>query len=236
MSFTDQRTADWYDALYVAKDYAGEAAIVSGLLKHKHTSLLEYGCGTGRYLDEFKRQGWGVRGVEPSEPMLMKARERGHKVECGLIGAERDFACPNAVALFNVMGYACADHSLSRILQGVRDNLTIDGVFVFDFINVVAAASRLRLAEVSTARRDRYILTRTMYKKFDGLTGCLRYDIHYEESVFKDSWREQHLVRCFTVPEVREAVLAAGMKPTFHSWRGGNAEGDDFYILCRAAK
>jgi SAM-dependent methyltransferase len=38
--------------------------------------LLDLGCGTGRHLEHFARQGWQVAGVDLSEPMLREASRR----------------------------------------------------------------------------------------------------------------------------------------------------------------
>lgn len=38
--------------------------------------LVEIGCAYGFFLDEARRRGWGVRGVEPSEHAALRAREQ----------------------------------------------------------------------------------------------------------------------------------------------------------------
>ena len=39
----------------------------------KNGSLLDYGCGTGEFLQEAKKQKWSVQGIEPSEKARAQA-------------------------------------------------------------------------------------------------------------------------------------------------------------------
>jgi 2-polyprenyl-3-methyl-5-hydroxy-6-metoxy-1,4-benzoquinol methylase len=48
-------------------------------------ALLDIGCGTGIFLDEARRAGWQVRGVEVSAYATQQARRRGLDVACGSV-------------------------------------------------------------------------------------------------------------------------------------------------------
>lgn len=71
--------APFYDRIYAAKDYAGEAAEVTRRARRVvgagPRTLLDVACGTGRHL-QWLRRGFQVRGTDASAPMLREARRR----------------------------------------------------------------------------------------------------------------------------------------------------------------
>ena len=79
----DKATAERYEAWYatprgsfaLAREQRLMADIVSPWQRRNHT-LLEIGCGTGHFLEMFYDGGFDVTGIDKSEAMLEKARER----------------------------------------------------------------------------------------------------------------------------------------------------------------
>ena len=73
--------ADWYDEEFQPAALEGEAwQAVARLLGEGSGALLDLGCGTGAYAAGLAELGWEVTGVDVSEDMLRKARERGAQV------------------------------------------------------------------------------------------------------------------------------------------------------------
>jgi ubiquinone/menaquinone biosynthesis C-methylase UbiE len=69
--------ADWYDTEFLGEVHdPGRAAAVC-LLGPGPGALLDLGCGTGAQTVAFRDQGWQVTGVDASEDMLRRARDRG---------------------------------------------------------------------------------------------------------------------------------------------------------------
>ena len=67
-----------YDALYAFKDYAGEAARLTELIRERNPSartLLDVACGTGKHL-EVLRSEFEVEGVDIDDDLLAIARGR----------------------------------------------------------------------------------------------------------------------------------------------------------------
>ena len=78
------------DELYVAEEKGRRIAakfILKKILKYKSGGrLLEIGCAAGFLLDEAKRSGWDVYGVDPSKWLLNFADQKfGLKLICGLL-------------------------------------------------------------------------------------------------------------------------------------------------------
>jgi len=67
--------------MYADKSNAAECDAVVALFGKcgdgRISRILDLGCGTGRHAIEFARRGFDVTGVDFSEAMLTRARERG---------------------------------------------------------------------------------------------------------------------------------------------------------------
>jgi SAM-dependent methyltransferase len=70
--------ADWYDTEFQPAPLESETwETLLQLLDDPPATLLDVGCGTGSYAAGLAERGWDVTGVDVSEDMLRRARERG---------------------------------------------------------------------------------------------------------------------------------------------------------------
>ena len=73
--------ADWYDEEFQPAPLEGDAwRVVKRLMGEGSGTLLDLGCGTGAFCGALAELGWTVTGVDLSEDMLRRARERGADV------------------------------------------------------------------------------------------------------------------------------------------------------------
>jgi SAM-dependent methyltransferase len=73
--------ANWYDEEFQPAPLEGEAwQVVAPMIGRGPGELLDLGCGTGAYAVALSERGWNVTGVDLSEDMLRRARERGVSV------------------------------------------------------------------------------------------------------------------------------------------------------------
>jgi SAM-dependent methyltransferase len=132
-----------YDLLYQDKDYKAEAEYVDKIIR-KHlnnpSSILELGCGTGKYSRIFAEKGYIVYGVDKSSSMLKFAESLRKGLEDRLIYIEGDITKINLerkfdviVALFHVMSYINQNMDLLNVFKVVKEHLLEDGIFIFDF-------------------------------------------------------------------------------------------------------
>lgn len=76
--------AEWYDREFQPFPLEGPTwSAVQGLLGDGGGRLLDVGCGTGAYGAALAELGWSVTGVDVSDDMLRRARERGLEVVRG---------------------------------------------------------------------------------------------------------------------------------------------------------
>ncbi|MFF9024884.1 class I SAM-dependent methyltransferase [Streptomyces eurythermus] len=133
-------SAELYDLLHGlrGKDFAGEAAVVAGLVDDRMPgacSLLDIACGTGAHLAHLAERYDHVEGVELSESMLSFARSRLPGVPLTL-GDMRDFDLGRrfdaAICLFGSIGYVDSADGLDAALRSFARHLNPGGVLVVE--------------------------------------------------------------------------------------------------------
>jgi len=102
--------SNYYDLLYADKDYLAESVYVTKSLKAhglSGSSLLEFGCGTGKHAEVLIAQGFQVTGIEQSASMAAIATKRnrnGFRCEVGDIRKLRvDETYSAVLSLFHVV-------------------------------------------------------------------------------------------------------------------------------------
>ncbi len=137
----------YYDLLYRDKDYPAEAAwVLSRIRSHSPQAarILELGCGTAAHAVALAQQGVAVHGIDRSESMLARARERIERespeirsrlrlapgdVRTGRTGEKYDAV----ISLFHVVSYLNADRDLALAFETAAQHLNPGGLFLFDF-------------------------------------------------------------------------------------------------------
>jgi SAM-dependent methyltransferase len=220
--------AENYDLVYQSKNYEREVEAVSRIMTQYGSgairTVLDLGCGTGRHAVLLAARGLDVMGVDQSEPMLARARERAAerktsgKVELTRgdvrnLDLGRTFDA--ALMMFNVLGYMWSNDDLLAALRGIRRHLPDDGLFAFDIWYgpaVVTDPPRNEMKEWSTSKGAviRYS------------SGCLqpheqRCDITIrllaiENGKVSADGKELHKVRYFFPLELDVALRATGFR------------------------
>jgi SAM-dependent methyltransferase len=140
-------TAHYEDPAYYDKTYGGRRADVeyyTRLASRGCSSILEYGIGTGRIALALARGGMEVTGIDRSRPMLRALEARlarePEKVRRRVTARRGDMRSlrlgrrfPLVIAPFNVILHLYTLADVERFLARVREHLTSDGRFIFDF-------------------------------------------------------------------------------------------------------
>lgn len=115
--------ADWYDTEFQPTPLENATwDAVFRLLGRGRGPLLDFGCGTGSYSAALSELGWDVTGIDISEDMLSRAREKGVRVihADGLALPFPDSSFAAAVSLWthtDIDDFGAALRELVRVLQ-----------------------------------------------------------------------------------------------------------------------
>jgi SAM-dependent methyltransferase len=133
-----------YDAECFAQGAPGECDFIEAELgRDKTLRILDIGCGTGRHSIELSRRGWRVTGIDLSESMLARAKEkaaaagaaadfRRHDARRLPFQAEFDAAIMLCEGAFSLME---TDEMNFEILKGATRALKDGGRFIFTTLN-----------------------------------------------------------------------------------------------------
>jgi ubiquinone/menaquinone biosynthesis C-methylase UbiE len=135
--------AYFYDLIYSDKDYKAECDFIETVFDKYAQSpvktVLDLGCGTGAHACLLAKRGLEVWGLDFSEQMLEKAREKAereslsiefHRADVRSFELEKRFDA--AVSMFAVVSYQIENRDVENMFKSVRAHLNHDGIFVFD--------------------------------------------------------------------------------------------------------
>lgn len=150
MSSYTGRHAEFYDIFYADKPYTDEADFVHKCLQEfsvgpTHT-LLEMACGTGTHALELENLGYQILATDYSQDMLACARRKAEEVSSSVefrMQDMRSLSIPEkpfdaVICLFDSIGYVETNEAITQVLQGVRNHLTENGLFIFEFWHATA--------------------------------------------------------------------------------------------------
>lgn len=103
--------------------------------------LIDLGCGTGTLALLFERKGWDVTGVDASDGMIEKAKEKKSNGRARFICQDmRSFDVPAratvVTSMFDTINHLLTTGDLAKTFRRVYRHLVPGGYFVFDVNNV----------------------------------------------------------------------------------------------------
>jgi SAM-dependent methyltransferase len=134
-----------YDALYLAKDYAGECDLIEEIFRSYANApvanVLDLGCGTGNHALRLAERGYEVAAVDQSPYMLAEAEKKlagsslgdkvsFHQADIRSFNLDRKFDA--VVVMFAVLGYQLENEDVSATLKTARNHLNNGGLLIFD--------------------------------------------------------------------------------------------------------
>ncbi len=214
--------AEWYDKIYAWKDYATESAEVARLLQAYGVAtgsrLLDVGCGTGRHLAHLGSN-FRAEGLDGSREMLDMASRRAPEASLHLA----DLAGPlpfltasfdAVISLFGVIGYIGPAARMRRAVHELARVLRPGGVLLIE----------------PWLTPNRVVPGRVMCQTYDGQTLKLarmsRLEQKGSRSILHFHWmvgregepvryvRQRHCLHLYSEEQMREALVAAGLRPT----------------------
>ncbi|MBO5682605.1 MAG: class I SAM-dependent methyltransferase [Clostridia bacterium] len=250
--------ASIYDKINKDIDYAAWADFVerafSKYLDKKPELVLDLACGTGSMTVELAKRGYDMIGVDLSEDMLNEAYMRS--VGQGILYLCQDMrefelygTVGAAVCCLDSMNYLTEEGDLERCLSTLHNYLDPDGLLMFDvntpykFKNVYADNAYILEDELDLGDGESAAVFCGWQNSFDEESGiCDFYLTVFEESEDGSYIRreEQQKERCYSLAEIKAALLGAGFEylGCFGDFSFGAPEdtAERWYIVARAKK
>jgi SAM-dependent methyltransferase len=130
--------ADLYDSLFGEVDEE-EVAFFAGLLQRAPSQrVLSLGCGTGRLEGALSEQGFLITGVDVSEPMLARARQRdvrGYYVAASMEALPPDLpGAPFGAVISSTLSFAYVTETVvaRKVIEDCASRLVAGGVLALD--------------------------------------------------------------------------------------------------------
>lgn len=220
----------YYDLLYHDKDYPSEAAYVLSRIRSycpQASRILELGCGTGAHAVVLAREGMAVHGIDRSDSMLERARERIERappairsrlrIAPGDVRSVRTGEQYDAViSLFHVVSYLNTDHDLALAFETAAAHLHPGGLFLFDFWYGPAVLAQKPDVRVKRLSDHECAITRIAEPKLRSAENIVdvNYSLFMEEkaSGLITRLQETHSMRYLFLPEL-SALAAPWFEP-----------------------
>lgn len=181
MSTYNDKLAEYYDDLYLDKDYTKEAEYIANVANN-HNILLDVGCGTMTHTILLSAKFEQVFAVDLSKSMIdvgiSKLKKRNISNVLGLccdvaeLKIQEKADC--AISMFNVVNHIETIVGLQEFFKAISNQLKPNAKFVFDCWNGVACTidkpneNSFRTRKVNN--KTYYIITSTQTNLFDSLS------------------------------------------------------------------
>jgi SAM-dependent methyltransferase len=212
----------YYNLLYKNKDYNEEFQYVLNAINEHSVShvnsILDIGCGTGKHLSFFKKNGFTVFGIDSSEYMLKEARKHLYQEENLLCSRASEFKFNKKfdaiISLFHVMSYQTQNDELEEVFTNISNHLTIGGLFLFDFWYGPAVLSDLPVIRIKRLEDEDIKITRITEPVIHYNENIV--DVHYQlfieqnETTRLEKLTEMHKMRYFFLPEIAYFLKKTG--------------------------
>lgn len=212
--------SNYYDLIYEDKDYGKEVTFIESIFNsiHKPGKILEIGCGTGNYTKILLERGYKITGLDISENMLIKAKQ---KCACDFVrGDMRDFVVNGkfdaCIAMFAVMGYVTENSDIVKALKNIRAHLEPNGLFVFDVWNGLAVLRTLPELRVKVVENDKVKIVRIADPKLKSFDHVCEVNykmivLNKEDNTFNE-FNEMHVVRFYFPQEIKCFLSETGFE------------------------
>ena len=210
-----------YDSLTDDVDYKARTDYLCSLFCRFDTLpslLLDLGCGTGSFSNEFARRGVSVIGVDISPEMLSVAREKSEAA-----GNEVLYLCQDSAQLDlygTVDGVVCCLDSLNHItdyeslcktLGRVALFLEKDRLFIFDLNTAYKHENVLGDNCFVIENDDVYCVWQNQFEQDNNIVNIsLDFFVEQDGVYLRES--EEFSERAYSTEEMEKALVAAGLK------------------------
>jgi len=217
-----ERYAEYYDILYRDKDYESECDFIEEIFaKYSATevkTVLDVGCGTGGHAIPLAKRGYKVVGIDKSEIMIKKAREKSKNVEFyvnDITNFKFNKKFDACIAMFAVISYVTSTKDVLKAFKNIREHLKEDSLFISDVWNGLAVLRLLPERRVKIVESNKLKIIRIAEPELDTFNHLCK--VHYriialEDGKLVDEIKEMHVVRYYFPQEIKHYLEDAGFE------------------------
>jgi SAM-dependent methyltransferase len=209
-----ERFSKYYDLIYQNINHEKECDLLEELFskycQKKPKKILDVGCGTGSHSIILSKRGYNITGIDASETMIEKARDKAKREQLSIdflvqdmrrIKLQREFDC--AICMFGGFGYIHTYNDLADLLSGLKKHLNKDSLFIFEFWNIGGLKPTPYQSWMKTQDK-KLTLYRLSESNFHAETNILNIDFNFIliRKGTTQTFSETHKIRCYTLPEI----------------------------------
>ena len=222
----DKKSAQYYDAVYQFKDYAGEAGAIAELISREVPGarrVLNVTCGAHEHVRTLKTH-FRVDGVDIMDPFLEIARAKnpdGRYVQADMRDFDMGATYDAVLCLFSAIGYMLTPEDLDRALANFVRHVKLGGL-----IGVEPSFASNRWQEGKPFMRvvdtDDLKIARLNTSKIEGPISVM--DLYYlvADGTGVSYFVEEHRTRLYSRAEMEAAFRNCGEPVTYlPDWAGG---------------
>jgi len=221
-----QEYAKVYDSLYYDKDYASECDFLEDIFNRFKNgnvqSILDSGCGTGGHAIPLARRGYQVFGIDRSDQMLAKARQKAKAANlsdkvrfetANVQNFEINMTFDVVICMFAVLSYQISNDDLFSTICTARRHVKHGGLFISDFWYGPAVLKQRPEERVKSVRDGNDRIIRIVKPEIDTLRHVV--NVNYEiiqlsgDRLAKEV-QERHSMRFIFKPEIEFYLKQAG--------------------------
>ena len=182
--------------------------------------IAELGCGTGNITERLANMGIETIGIDSSEDMLSKAKEKAEKNKTEILYLKQDMrsfelygTVDCIISLCDSINYITQKSDLLKVFKLVNNYLDPEGLFIFDlntiykFKNILGQNSFSQTDETSAYTWENY---------FDETDNINEYYTNFfikdENTGLYERFEEEHYERGYTVDEIKEVIDKSGLE------------------------
>jgi ubiquinone/menaquinone biosynthesis C-methylase UbiE len=214
-------SAEFYDAIYSFKDYAGEAAQIAALVRSVQPdarAVLDVACGTGEHARLLaEHHGFEVDGLDLDPGLLRVAREKhpsGRFFEADMSDFSIEERYDVILCLFSSIAYLVTLERIGRALTCFRRHLAPEGTVLVEPWFPPGGLDTSRVFRFTGTHRGMQV-TRVSRNEIHGRVSRLHFEYEIEGLDGTRRASEVHELGLFTPGEMRTAFEAAGLTAKF---------------------
>lgn len=215
-----------YDLIYKDKDYEGECDFIEEIFEKFFSksvkAILDGGCGTGGHAIPLAKRGYEIIGIDTSEAMVKRAKEKAGKLNlsldfrvsdlCQFDNAIKFDAC---ICMFATISYITETENILRALTNIRRHLETGCLLIFDVWNGLAVLRLLPSVRVKIVEDKGVKIIRIAQPNLDAFNHLCQVHYHLlvtQNDTLIDDVEETHLIRYLFPQEITHYLKDAGFE------------------------